>query len=252
MGITSKYPNRKQTACLALLLPAAAFGSLFIAWRLLAVFDFMYPVIYDAIGIEAHIEEYAPLNRYRQDFEETARDEHLRLFASISAAIRDDGNGLGSIVYRDGDGRTLGVLLRPAEITHLTDVSRLVALLERTGWLSLFVVVALLLVVHRRRIALPTPLKLAALTTAGAFLISLGVLIAGPVDVFYGIHRWVFPSGNQWFFFYEESLMSTLMKAPDLFGYIAVILLALTLIVFWSIIWTATRLGAARSKLQST
>jgi hypothetical protein len=42
------------------------------------------------------------------------------------------------------------------------------------------------------------------------------------------------------------------MKAPGLFGYIAVILLILTLIVFSLIIWTATRLGAARSNLQST
>jgi hypothetical protein len=119
----------------------------------------------------------------------------------------------------------------------------MVSVLERAGWISLIVVVALLLVVRRRRIALPTPLRLSAFSAAGVALLSLGILIAGPVEVFYGIHRWVFPTGHQWFFFYEESLMSTLMKAPDLFGYIAIILLLLTLTIFWLILWVASRLG---------
>jgi hypothetical protein len=243
MNATRKHSHPRMTTCLVLLLPAAALGSLFLAWRLLAIFDFMYPAIYDAIGIQSHIAKYAPLNRYRDGFELTTRDEHLKLFADISTAVRDDGNGLGSIVYRDSNGKTLGVLLRPPEITHLTDVSRMVSVLERAGWISLIVVVALLLVVRRRRIALPTPLRLSAFSAAGVALLSLGILIAGPVEVFYGIHRWVFPTGHQWFFFYEESLMSTLMKAPDLFGYIAIILLLLTLTIFWLILWVASRLG---------
>jgi len=250
MAIARKYSYRNTTTCLVLLLPAAALGSLFLAWRLLAVFDFFYPAIYDAIGIDTHIAKYAPLNRYRRGFELTTRGEHLRLFADISTAVRDDGNGLGSIVYRDTNGKTLGLLLRPPEITHLTDVARLVTALERSGWIALIVVVTLLLVVRRWRIGLPTPLKLSTLSAAGVVLLSLGILIAGPVDVFYGVHRWVFPAGHQWFFFYEESLMSTLMKAPDLFGYIAVILLALSLIIFWLILWMASRLGV-QSKPQS-
>jgi hypothetical protein len=250
MDVAGKHSTRNQTVCLVFLLPAAVLGSLFLAWRVLAVFDFMYPTIYNAIGIDTHIERYAPLNRYRHGFEATTRDEHLRLFSEISAAIRDDGNGLGSIVYKDTDGKTLGVLLRPPEITHLTDVSTLVALLEQAGRIAIIVVVVLLLVVRLLPIELPTPIRLSSLAAAFVLLLCLGIWIVGPVDVFYGLHRWVFPSGNQWFFFYEESLMSTLMKAPDLFGYIAVLLLTLSLIIFWLTVWLASRLGT-RSRPQS-
>lgn len=44
----------------------------------------------------------------------------------------------------------------------------------------------------------------------------------GPTRVFYTLHEWVFPSDHQWMFSYQESLMTTLMKAPDLFAAIAV------------------------------
>jgi len=48
------------------------------------------------------------------------------------------------------------------------------------------------------------------------------------------LHVLIFPADHQWFFYYQDSLMSTLMKAPDLFAGIAVqiVLLALALYVF--------------------
>ncbi|MGI9263725.1 MAG: DUF1461 domain-containing protein [Gammaproteobacteria bacterium] len=242
MSVTRITQVRGRIFCLLLLLPAAALGSLFLAWRLLAVVDFMYPTIYEVAGIGGHIEKYAPLNRYRDGFELTTREEHQRLFGDISTAIRDGGNGLGSLVYQDSRGETLGVLLRPAEIIHLTDVAKLVGLLERAGLIALCLLAVVITAVRRLRIRLPTPTRLFALTACGLFLVSVGITIAGPVDVFYGLHRWIFPSGNQWFFFYEESLMSTLMKAPDLFGYIAVVLLAVALLFFWLILWSTSRL----------
>jgi len=248
MGIISNIRGRPSTVCLLLLLPAAGLGSLFLAWRLLAVFDFMYPAIYETADIGAHIEKYAPLNRYRDGFELTTRNEHQRLFGDISVAIRDSGNGLGSLVYEDPDGKTLGVLLRPAEIIHLTDVAKLVGILEQAGLAAVFVLVAVLIIIRRQRILLPPPVRLFALAAGSVFVISIGVIIAGPVDVFYGLHRRIFPSDNQWFFFYEESLMSTLMKAPDLFGYIAVILMALTLLFFWLILWSTSLLGPNRER----
>jgi hypothetical protein len=61
------------------------------------------------------------------------------------------------------------------------------------------------------------------------------VLIIGSKKVFYYLHTWIFPPEHPWFFYYQDSLMTTLMKAPDLFGLIAALLLAL-----WLLLWGAT------------
>jgi hypothetical protein len=54
----------------------------------------------------------------------------------------------------------------------------------------------------------------------------------GWVEVFYAAHRWIFPDDHQWFFFYQESLMSTMMQAPDLFLYIGISMAILALLAF--------------------
>ncbi len=51
--------------------------------------------------------------------------------------------------------------------------------------------------------------------------VAILVVVIGPVKVFYALHELLFPDGHQWFFYYQESLMSTMMKAPELFGWIA-------------------------------
>jgi hypothetical protein len=53
------------------------------------------------------------------------------------------------------------------------------------------------------------------------------ILLMGAKKFFYWLHTAVFPDNHQWFFYYEESLMSTLMKAPDLFAPISIQLLML-------------------------
>jgi len=58
------------------------------------------------------------------------------------------------------------------------------------------------------------------------------VFIVGPKDVFYQMHIWVFPDNHQWFFYYQDSLMSTMMKAPDLFAGIAAQIVLLALLLF--------------------
>lgn len=63
-------------------------------------------------------------------------------------------------------------------------------------------------------------------------LFAVGVLLAGAKKFFYWLHTIVFPADHQWFFYYEESLMSTLMKAPALFAPISILLILLGL-VFW-------------------
>ncbi len=67
-------------------------------------------------------------------------------------------------------------------------------------------------------------------------------MLIGPTKVFYWGHEVVFPENNQWFFYYEDSLMSTMMKAPALFGPIAGQLLFCTLILWMQFMFLSKRL----------
>ena len=66
------------------------------------------------------------------------------------------------------------------------------------------------------------------------------ILITGPTKVFYAGHELIFPSNHQWFFYYEDSLMSTMMKAPALFGPIACQLLVIA-IALWLLLLVGAR-----------
>ncbi len=76
------------------------------------------------------------------------------------------------------------------------------------------------------------------------------LLISGPEAVFYQFHIWLFPADHEWFFYWQDSLMSTLMKAPVLFGGIAVVLvggtLVLTPLFYRGGLWLAERLSRGR------
>ncbi len=228
-----------RCALWALFALALAIASLFVAWRALAAVDFAYPVLYDALGLGATIERYGPDNDVRPGFHRTTRAERERIFAAIAEAIRNDGAGLAKLRYRAPDGRVLGLVLTEAEVQHLNDVATLVRRFERVGWAALGALVALTATAGVRRLRPPR----ARYFGAGAAVVVLGtatvVLALGPTDVFYWLHERVFPPDHQWFFYYQESLMSMMMRAPDLFGAIAVVWLALALaiaaVVFWAI-----------------
>ena len=231
----SRQPAR--WASLATFIAAALLASLYLSWRLLATLDFLYPWLYESASIGQHIDEFAPQNRYRERFEETTRAERVRLFAEIARAIRRDGRGLELIRYRDADGETLGILLRPPERVHLQDVARLVTRLEAVGLVAMALLAFQLVYLRRRRTTLPAAVRMLGLTALGILGAAGVVLLLGPRDVFYQMHVWVFPADHQWFFYYQDSLMSTLMKAPYLFGYITVALVALAT-VFLALIFT--------------
>ena len=57
----------------------------------------------------------------------------------------------------------------------------------------------------------------------------------GFTSVFYYLHTVIFPADHQWFFYYQDSLMATIMKAPDIFSAIAAQLLAVALLLTVSI-----------------
>ncbi len=206
-----------------LLALAVIIASLFLTWRVLAAADFAYPWFHQLLDIEATVAEYGPRNERRPGFERTDADERARLFGAIVDAVRADGRGLRGIVYHTSAGREIGPLLTEAEIRHLQDVASLVTRFERIGWLSLVLVPLLAAVAAVRRETPPSASGLLAGLGGIVAATAVLVLLLGPVQVFYWLHERVFPPDHQWFFWYEESLMSMLMQAPNLFGAIAVL-----------------------------
>jgi hypothetical protein len=237
---------RRGHGHLWLLLPAATLAALWLAWRCLAAVDFLYPALYSALDIHGHIEQFGPQNRYKPDFETTSREERFRLFGAIVAAIHDSGHGLDTLVYRDPSGRPIDRLLREPEVRHLEDVARLIDRLAPAGWLALAWSAMHLLLI--RMLALPVPplRKLLGASLAAVAALALLTLAIGPRRIFHAMHELVFPPENPWFFYYQDSLMSTMMKAPDLFGAIAAALLLLGLGIYAALLVAARRLAPAQ------
>lgn len=201
------------------------------SWHLLAQFHFAYPVGYQFLHLDKHIAEFAPLNRYKDDFELTTAEEHWRLFGEISDAVQSSGKGLHAISYSLKNGETTS-LMHDAEIIHLQDVAKLIDVFYVTGTLCLLVWIGLIFFAHQQKLTLPSVKKILLGFLAGFAAITTIVFVIGPTAVFYWFHVQVFPDGHQWFFYYQDSLMTTLMKAPDIFAFIATLLLSL-LITLW-------------------
>ncbi|MEJ2740955.1 MAG: DUF1461 domain-containing protein [Gammaproteobacteria bacterium] len=212
-------------------------ASLGCSWLTLKVVDFGFPLWYKMLKIETAIKTYAPRNQYRKRFEITSPHEHKRLFHEIVIAIHSDTSRLHQIQYHDQTGKPIDTLLREPEIRHLEDV----AMLLRSFFLlcGILTAGAILLTLWLRQQALPFPGMKKILIFQTLFLLfsAAAVLLIGPTAVFYQLHVWVFPPEHQWFFYYYESLMTTLMLAPDVFGPIAITLVTLaipyTLLGFW-------------------
>lgn len=202
-----------------------------ISWHLLAQFHFAYPVGYKLLTLDQHIADYAPLNRYKRDFELTTPSEHWRLFGEISDAVQASGKGLGDIHYALKNGQTTP-LMHEAEIIHLQDVANLIDVFYWVGSGCVLLWLGLLAVAYWQQLTAPPTRQVLLGFLMAALIIALVVLLIGPRSVFYWLHVQVFPDGHQWFFYYEESLMTTLMKAPDIFAFITLLLVTL-LIALW-------------------
>ncbi len=190
-----------------------------LAWSVCAQFDYGYRFWYQTLHIEQHIDRYAPQNRYhRPDLERLSPRQHQALFHRIRVAVHNGGEGLEQIDYRNRYGRPLP-LLRDAEVRHLRDVANLI---DVGRWLMLAAAVLALTCAWllRRRVLPGWGARLAA-TALPLAALALWLLVAGPTAVFYQFHIWLFPADHEWFFYWQDSLMSTLMKAPVLFGGIA-------------------------------
>ncbi len=204
-----------------------------ISWHLMAQIHFAYPIGYQLLDLDKHIAEYAPLNRHKNDFELTTREEHWRLFGEITHAIQHQGKGLADIQYALSNGK-LTSLMHQNEIIHLQDVANLVDHFYWLGYLSLTLWIACGLLIGWKKLQPPSNKKVMSGFIGLILLTSTLVMILGAKDVFYWLHIHIFPDGHQWFFYYQDSLMTTLMKAPDIFAFI-IILLATELILLWCI-----------------
>ena len=206
------------------------------SWWVLSKADFFYSPLYDNIGIAEHIAKYAPKNQLgRMDFEKTTKAERVELFHGIVEAINHQGNGLKKLFYKDAN-KQLQPLLTLAEVIHLQDVANLLDKLKPLIFGLILMWLAIISFLWIKKIPFPSAQEM----TMSAFIVIalLGaVLFIGPEKVFNQLHIWVFPDNHQWFFYYEESLMSTMMKAPDLFAYIAgiwgIISLFLSVLLLW-------------------
>jgi hypothetical protein len=232
-GAITATHRRYRSLLWAILLLAALPASLMAGWQALSSTDFLYPFWYEVIGIDRTITAYGPKNHYREHFELTTKEERSRLFAAIVTAINDGGHGLERLAYHDARGKPLGLLLRAPEITHLRDVARLIDWLYRLGFGALLVWLLVLAWLWRLRLPPPPLGRYLAGFGLGVGVLSLGVIAVGAEKVFYKAHTLIFPANHQWFFYYEESLMTMLMKAPDLFAAIAAEWLLLTALCYW-------------------
>ena len=183
-----------------------------VAWLLLAQANYLYGFFHDHIGIAETIEQYGPQNRFKDGFETTDKAQRIELFSEIVQAVHNGGEGL--------------------EIIHLQDVARLI---DATRFLT--VAIALVWIVWTiakivRRVPFPSLSEQLGKVFVIAALIAILLAIFGFETVFYQFHIWLFPADHQWFFYYEDSLMSTMMQAPVLFAYIGGAIAALGITIF--------------------
>ncbi|PCK08799.1 MAG: DUF1461 domain-containing protein [Alteromonadaceae bacterium] len=195
--------------------------ALVVAWLVLMPFDFLYGLFHDVAGIREGIEQYAPLNRYREGFELTDRAQRLELFHQISLSVHNSGKGLADIVYVTQAKAEPQLLLREPEVQHLQDVAQLIDWLKPVVLVAVLAWLILTVKFFRRREGFPALRHQVLGLGVFALTIVLVLGVVGAEKVFNTLHEWIFPGDHQWFFYYQDSLMSTMMLAPVLFAWIA-------------------------------
>jgi len=199
--------------------------ALLLSWHLCSLADFFYPFFYTLLDISSHIDQFAPQNLYKSGFALTSDSERFHLFSEIVSGVQHRCILFGEISYFNGV--KWETLLRRPEVIHLLDVRHLIDLFYFAGlWCGAFFLASLFylaLMPRKRTFVVHKGLKHRWFWRVSTMFVAVSWLIwIGPTRVFYTLHEWVFPSDHQWMFSYQESLMTTLMKAPDLFAAIAV------------------------------
>jgi hypothetical protein len=204
---------------------------LYLSWHVLFSVDFFYGFWHNNIGIAETIAETGPQNPYRSGFENTDRAQRIAIFQQICQAVTQQGRGLQDIYYSPRPNVKIPLLLH-AEIVHLQDVSNLITLTQKLEPYMLSLWLGLVALFMFRSWPLPSYIELLAVNSVLLVSLVIAIISVGWVEVFYAAHRWIFPDDHQWFFFYQESLMSMMMQAPDLFLYIGISMVLLAAAFF--------------------
>jgi uncharacterized membrane protein len=238
--------------------------SLGVSWQLSKSVNFFYGFWYESLQIDTTIKKNVIKNTHgKRDFPVEDTRLHQEKFADIVQAIHQQGAGLDRISYPNSAGH-IRRLLTDSEVVHLQDVANLLDKVHQL-WLSNLLLLLSLLVIYTRKqvfshsdasrkneianaksaesessifervIASVTRLPTGKHKLAAVLLLCLFIVIVlfywGFTSLFYYLHTVIFPADHQWFFYYKDSLMATIMKAPDIFSVIAAQLLTVALLI---------------------
>ncbi|MES2662054.1 MAG: DUF1461 domain-containing protein [Pseudomonadota bacterium] len=211
--------------------------SLGISWGILTATNFAYPFFYEKMEIQNFIDHFAALNEFgKEDFAKSSRNERITIFQHIVTEIHQKQTALSEISFKDSKNKSIP-FLTSSEVTHLQDVAKLIRLFLATSIASFIGLILIQGIAHYGK------WQLNLWRGAGLLLITIGTLLGGSLliwgfkTVFYTLHAWIFPADHAWFFYYQESLMTTLMKAPDLFAAIGILWGVISLVTLVFILW---------------
>lgn len=242
-----KQPAKKtQQALWFIALLGLFLSCLALSWQLNAKANYFYSFWYQALDLQQQIDTFGPQNNFKHGFELLSKQERIDAFNAIVKAVHQSGEGLTQITY-SVQGHSVR-LLTSDEILHLQDVANLIDTLENAAWLVLSLSLFLLVVLYHWRSKPQLSQQLYGVLGLVIAATALVVLI-GAKEVFYQFHIWIFPPGHPWFFYYQDSLMSTMMKAPDLFAGIAVFILLGGVGLFLLALYLLNRLLRPRNPL---
>ncbi len=227
---------------LALLLLLLSF---YTSWMIASKNNFFYDKLYYRLEIKKHINKYSLRNsNYERRYFYFSDDQtRMSIFREIVFAINHKGKNLNEIYFND-KGKKIKFLTKP-EIEHLEDVAKLVNFMKMLAIISFFLFIPLIIIMKKYKIEI-FGLKKNVLSVFVFISILLTIFyLIGFKKVFYFFHE-IFFKNSQWFFYYEDSLMTTLMKAPDIFGYISLILLVLTFAIYIFMIFFVNFLESLR------
>ncbi len=206
--------------------------SLGLSWQLNKSADFFYGFWYQQLNIEQTITSYVPDNTFdKKDYADTSTEQRVDNFSEIVTAIHNNGKNLAQLSYVNKNQQTK-TLLTTAEIIHLEDVSHLIQKLTLVSVGNFCILLLLSGVIYHQKLNLPKRKDQLLAVVLPSLLLLILFIVFGFTELFYYLHTVVFPDNHQWFFYYQESLMSSLMKAPDLFAGISVILTVTALIIY--------------------
>lgn len=234
--------------------------SLGISWQISKTTNFLYSFWYQTLHIDEVIKKNVPKNTHgKRDFPVDDFQLHEKMFAEIVDSIHQQGNQqsntLSKISYFNHQSISKALLTK-SEVVHLQDVANLLSSVEKLWWVNLLMLMGMIFFYCRKEQTISVnsiremPTGKQKIISLLSFIILLVAILSiwGFTEVFYYLHTVVFPENHQWFFYYRDSLMATLMKAPDIFSAIAAQLLLVALFLTWGVDAILRRYQVKQSK----